>query len=100
MLKNPPVVVLDEATSALDSVTEAAIQSALLALGRHRTVFIIAHRLSTIMHADNILVLDAGQVVESGTHETLLEEGGKYSKLWKMQLNKSASAPTPSSYSY
>ena len=86
LLKNPPVVVLDEATSALDTVTENSVQEALDALGANRTVIIIAHRLSTIRHADQILAMSNGVVVESGTHDELLQiDNGEYKKLWDMQ---------------
>ena len=82
-LKNPPVVVLDEATSALDNITEQQIQGELDKLAVGRTTLIIAHRLSTIRHADKIVVLQNGNVVESGTHEELLAKQGEYFKLYK-----------------
>lgn len=86
LLKNPPIVLLDEATSALDTVTEYSVQEALTTLGRNRTVIVIAHRLSTIRHANQIVVLDNGIVVETGSHDVLLTiENGYYSKLWNMQ---------------
>ena len=81
VLRNPPVLVLDEATSALDTETERAVQIALDDLSRGRTTIAIAHRLSTIRDADQILVLDSGRIVERGTHEELLELGGRYSAL-------------------
>jgi ATP-binding cassette subfamily B protein len=81
VLRNPPVLILDEATSALDNETERAVQQALDELARGRTTIAIAHRLSTIRDADQILVLDAGQIVERGTHEELLELGGRYAEL-------------------
>jgi ATP-binding cassette subfamily B protein len=81
VLRNPPVLILDEATSALDNETERAVQEALDALSRGRTTIAIAHRLSTIRDADQILVLDGGQIVERGTHDRLLELGGRYAAL-------------------
>jgi ATP-binding cassette subfamily B protein len=81
VLRNPPVLVLDEATSALDTETERAVQQALDELSRGRTTIAIAHRLSTIRDADQILVLDSGQIVERGTHEELVERGGRYAAL-------------------
>ena len=90
LLKDPPIVILDEATSALDTVTEHSVQEALYALGKNRTVIIIAHRLSTIQHADQIVVLSQGQVVEKGTHDQLVEKDGAYANLWNMQLSKPA----------
>jgi ABC-type transport system involved in Fe-S cluster assembly fused permease/ATPase subunit len=85
LLKNPPILVLDEATSALDSRTEQAIQETLDRVAETRTTIMIAHRLSTIVDADQIIVLDEGQVVERGTHEELLELGGLYAELWQRQ---------------
>ncbi|MEJ5095344.1 MULTISPECIES: ABCB family ABC transporter ATP-binding protein/permease [Sphingomonas] len=85
LLKNPPVLILDEATSALDSRTEAEILSTLEAIEQGRTTIVIAHRLSTVVHADRIVVLEAGQVVESGTHGELLRKNGVYAEMWARQ---------------
>jgi ATP-binding cassette subfamily B protein len=85
ILKGPPILILDEATSALDSHTEKEIQDALDTVAKDRTTLVIAHRLSTIVGADNILVLDAGRLVEQGTHGELLAQGGLYASLWNRQ---------------
>jgi ABC-type transport system involved in Fe-S cluster assembly fused permease/ATPase subunit len=85
LLKKPAMLIFDEATSALDSKTERAFQEELLSLAKNRTTLIIAHRLSTIIHADQILVMDHGQIVEHGTHEELLAAKGKYAEMWQMQ---------------
>ncbi|NDE90831.1 MAG: ATP-binding cassette domain-containing protein [Alphaproteobacteria bacterium] len=85
-LRNAPILLLDEATSALDSQNEKDIQKALGELMQNRTTLIIAHRLSTIQHCDKIVVLDKGQIVETGTHQELLDKGGLYAKLAKMQF--------------
>lgn len=85
VLKNPPILVLDEATSALDINTEREIQSSLRAVSKGRTTLIIAHRLSTIVHADEILVLDAGRIIERGTHSELVEATGTYAQMWARQ---------------
>ncbi len=85
ILKGPPILILDEATSALDSHTEKEIQDALDQVVRNRTTLVIAHRLSTIVGADNILVLDAGRLVEQGTHAELLTRNGLYASLWNRQ---------------
>jgi ATP-binding cassette subfamily B protein len=85
LLKDPPILLLDEATSALDTETEASIQDALRRAGEGRTVITIAHRLSTIADADRIVVLQEGEVVEQGTHDALLAQGGRYAALWARQ---------------
>jgi subfamily B ATP-binding cassette protein MsbA len=86
IFKNPPLLVLDEATSALDTESEKLVQEALQHLMKNRTSLVIAHRLSTIQHADVILVIDQGQIVESGTHEALLNRpDGLYRKLQALQ---------------
>ncbi len=86
ILKDAPILVLDEATSALDTQSEALIQKSLTNLMENRTSFIIAHRLSTVVRADKILVVQTGEIVETGTHQTLLAKGGTYHKLCKMQF--------------
>jgi ABC-type transport system involved in Fe-S cluster assembly fused permease/ATPase subunit len=85
ILKAPPILMLDEATSALDSHTEMEIQDALERVARDRTSLVIAHRLSTVVDADNIIVLDQGEIVEQGTHPQLLAKGGLYASLWTRQ---------------
>jgi ATP-binding cassette subfamily B protein len=85
LLKKPAMLIFDEATSALDSKTERAFQEELLGLAKNRTTLIIAHRLSTIIHADQILVMDHGQIVERGTHSELLSAKGRYTEMWQMQ---------------
>ena len=90
LLKNPPILLLDEATSALDTETERGIQQALARAGEGRTVLTIAHRLSTIADADRIVVLEAGRIVEEGTHTDLLKRGGRYAGLWARQEAEAA----------
>jgi ATP-binding cassette subfamily B protein len=85
LLKNPPILVFDEATSALDSRTEKAIQAELQEIATNHTTLVIAHRLSTIMDADQILVMERGQIVERGTHGELLAQGGAYAHMWALQ---------------
>lgn len=85
LLKKPSMLIFDEATSALDSKTERAFQEELLGLAKNRTTLIIAHRLSTIIHADQILVMEHGQIIERGTHIDLLNINGKYAEMWLMQ---------------
>ena len=85
LLKKPAMLIFDEATSALDSKTERAFQEELLSLAKNRTTLIIAHRLSTIVHADQILVMEHGQIVERGTHMELLAAQGRYAEMWQMQ---------------
>ena len=88
-LKNPSILILDEATSALDNTTEIMIQNALNELAKGRTTLIVAHRLSTIKNADRILVINHGEIVESGSHKELLDSEGVYSKLYNQQFNDS-----------
>ncbi|MBC7666184.1 MAG: ABC transporter ATP-binding protein/permease [Caulobacter sp.] len=90
LLKNPPVLILDEATSALDSRTEGEILDTLQAIERGRTTIVIAHRLSTVVHADEIVVLEAGQVVERGSHAALLRKDGLYAEMWNRQAQERA----------
>jgi ATP-binding cassette subfamily B protein len=90
VLRNPPILVLDEATSALDTETERAVQDALDLLAAGRTTIAIAHRLSTVRDADQIVVLDGGRIVERGTHEELLERGGRYTALQRAQREDAA----------
>ncbi len=86
ILKNAPILILDEATSSLDSVTEQAIQTNFLQLMSHKTTLVVAHRLSTLLHMDRILVFDAGEIVEDGTHSELLQQNGLYANLWHSQV--------------
>jgi ATP-binding cassette subfamily B protein len=86
MISNPPMLILDEATSSVDTLTEKKIQDAFLKMMEGKTSFVIAHRLSTIRAADKILVMDAGQIVEQGTHEELLAEQGYYYRLYHAQF--------------
>jgi subfamily B ATP-binding cassette protein MsbA len=86
ILADPAILLLDEATSSLDSESEAMIQDGLRALRAGRTTFVIAHRLSTIMSADQILVLEAGEIVERGTHRELLAIAGRYKQLYDKQF--------------
>ncbi|HEY1837567.1 MAG TPA: ABC transporter ATP-binding protein/permease [Rhizomicrobium sp.] len=90
ILKNPPILLLDEATSALDTGTEREIQSALAEVSRNRTTLVIAHRLSTVVDADEILVLDHGQIVERGRHSQLVALGGHYAAMWNKQKEAAA----------
>jgi ATP-binding cassette, subfamily B, bacterial len=95
LLKNPAVLILDEATSHLDSETEALIQQALTEVMRGRTSFVIAHRLSTVRAADQIVVLEAGEIVERGRHEELIERDGLYADLYETQFTDSTQRPAP-----
>ena len=92
LLKDPPILLLDEATSALDSETELEIQDSLIQMGEGRTVLTIAHRLSTVVHADCIVFLENGRIVEQGGHNELLKKGGRYAHLWNLQLAESTTA--------
>ena len=88
VLKDAPLLILDEATSAVDNETEASLQRSIDYVSRDRTTVIIAHRLSTIRNCDTILVMDAGSIVESGSHDELVNQGGIYSRLWKVQTGQ------------
>jgi ABC-type transport system involved in Fe-S cluster assembly fused permease/ATPase subunit len=88
LLKNPPLLILDEATSALDSRTEGDIQATLRGVEQGRTTIVIAHRLSTIVHADEIVVLEQGRVVERGSHADLLARDGLYAEMWMRQASE------------
>jgi len=92
LLKNPAILIFDEATSALDSASEKAIQAELDRIAVGRTTLIIAHRLSTVMDADQILVMDAGNIVERGSHAQLIERSGHYAAMWRLQ-QQSTEAP-------
>jgi ATP-binding cassette subfamily B protein len=85
LLKDPPILIFDEATSALDSANERAIQAELKSASRGKTTLVIAHRLSTVVDAHEILVMEAGRIVERGAHAALLAEGGRYARMWKLQ---------------
>ncbi len=92
LLKNPPILILDEATSSLDTESELLVQEAIDRLMVNRTSFVIAHRLSTVQHADEIVVLDKGRIVDQGTHQQLLAGGGLYKRLYNMQFRDKANA--------
>ncbi|MGH9392745.1 MAG: ABC transporter ATP-binding protein, partial [Terriglobales bacterium] len=97
LLKDAPILILDEATSALDNESELLVQRALANLMRHRTVIVIAHRLSTVRNADRILALEAGAIVECGTHEELHARGGLYRRLHDLQFADTGSQPVAAS---
>ncbi|MBI3533763.1 MAG: ATP-binding cassette domain-containing protein, partial [Burkholderiales bacterium] len=85
LLKNPAVMIFDEATSALDSANERAIQAELQSVAHNKTTLVIAHRLSTVVEAHEILVMEAGRIVERGAHAELLARGGTYARMWALQ---------------
>ncbi len=97
LLKNPPILIFDEATSALDSANERAIQAELSSAAAGKTALVIAHRLSTIVDAHEILVMQAGEIVERGSHQDLLALGGSYARMWRLQ-NEARSAPEESAH--
>ena len=93
ILKNPRILLLDEATSSLDSESEAAVQKALNRLMENRTTFIIAHRFSTVHHADRILVLEKGRIIQDGTHHQLIKQRGLYKQLYELQFREEVVSP-------
>ena len=92
LIKNAPIILLDEATAALDSESEKQVQEAIEHLCQNRTTIVIAHRLHTIMHADAILVVEAGEIVERGRHDDLLRRGGRYASFFRLQQRDGAPA--------
>jgi len=92
ILRDAPILLLDEATSALDAESETLVQTALERLMQGRTTIVIAHRLATVLKADRILVMDAGHIVEEGTHKSLVKKGGIYARLAKLQFETGADA--------
>jgi len=95
LLKNPPVLVFDEATSALDSANERAIQAELKTASVGKTTLVIAHRLSTVVDAHEILVMEAGRIVERGSHPALLALAGRYARMWQLQNAGTGAAEGP-----
>ena len=95
LLKNPPIMIFDEATSALDSANERAIQAELQSAARNRSALVIAHRLSTVVDAHQILVMEAGRILERGTHAELVAAGGRYAEMWRLQQSSSEDAAEP-----
>jgi subfamily B ATP-binding cassette protein MsbA len=93
LIKDAPIILLDEATAALDSESEHLVQQAIAELCKGRTTIVIAHRLSTVMHADRILVIEAGQIVESGRHDELMRKGGRYASFYRLQLKQQELPP-------
>ena len=92
ILRDAPVLLLDEATSALDGESEALVQKAFEVLSKDRTTLVVAHRLATVKKADRILVMDQGQIVAQGTHATLVNEGGLYARLAKLQFTEESTS--------
>jgi ATP-binding cassette subfamily B protein len=95
LIKDAPIILLDEATASLDSESEHQVQDAMGRLCQGRTTLVVAHRLATIMHADRILVVEAGAVVESGRHDELLRKGGRYASFYRLQLKDQAPPREP-----
>ncbi len=95
LVKNAPIILLDEATAALDSESERLVQDAMAHLCAGRTTIVIAHRLNTIIHADRILVVEGGTIVEAGRHDELLRKGGRYAAFYRLQVREQESAPIP-----
>ncbi|MFO1341130.1 MAG: ABC transporter ATP-binding protein/permease [Burkholderiaceae bacterium] len=95
LLKDPPIMIFDEATSALDSANERAIQAELKSASRGKTTLVIAHRLSTVVDAHEILVMEAGRIVERGAHAALLAQGGRYARMWQLQHSQAQQGPSP-----
>ena len=95
LLKNPSILIFDEATSALDSANERAIQAELQGVAQNKTTLVIAHRLSTVVDAHEILVMDAGRIIERGTHGQLLARGGRYAEMWALQQSIDTEEPAP-----
>jgi ATP-binding cassette subfamily B protein len=95
LIKNAPIILLDEATAALDSESEKHVQEAIAELCKGRTTIMIAHRLSTIMHADKIVVIEGGQIVETGRHEELFRRGGRYASFYRLQLQHDGDSSVP-----
>jgi len=93
LLRNAPIILLDEATAALDSESERQVQEAIEHLCQNRTTLVIAHRLHTIMHADTILVVEAGEIVERGRHDDLLRRGGRYASFFRLKQRDTGSVP-------
>jgi subfamily B ATP-binding cassette protein MsbA len=95
LYKDAPILILDEATSALDTESERAVQEALQGLMRNRTTLVIAHRLSTVMHATRIVAMDAGRIVETGSHQELIALNGHYARLYQLGLGAVPTPPSP-----